>query len=94
MSARPSWRSAFATLTGQLAVRRAEKGFTQRDVYLRLGVSRSTFQRWEQGEAVPDAYELFRWADLLDIAITSTVIEPGPKSEAACADPAGARAAA
>jgi transcriptional regulator with XRE-family HTH domain len=58
-------------LQGHLMTGRKRLGLKQNDVAAHLQVSRSTFQRWELGHSVPDALQLFRWASLLGVEITS-----------------------
>ena len=69
-------------LQGQLLAGRRAVGLTQAEVAERLGVSRRTFQRMEDGVADPSSTMLFRWADLLGIAITSAPQAESVKSDA------------
>jgi len=66
-----SWRQSCMRLQGQLLAGRRAAGLTQAEVAERLGVSRRTFQRMEDGEADPSFMLLFHWADVVGIAITS-----------------------
>ncbi|MEP9372587.1 helix-turn-helix transcriptional regulator [Mesorhizobium sp. KR1-2] len=66
-----SWKLAYMRLVGQLRRGRERMGLYQSDIADRLGASRRTFQRWEAGEAEPSASQLFRWADMLGVTITS-----------------------
>lgn len=70
-----SWRMSWMLLQGQLMRGRKARGFTQTELATSLGVSASTFKRWELGHAVPDATQLFRWADRLGVSITSSIAE-------------------
>lgn len=78
----PSWRMSWMRLQNQLMERRKAVGLTQDEAARKLTVSRSTFQRWERGDAVPGGYELFRWANLLGIEITSSVTAESVNSDA------------
>ena len=80
-AALPSWKMAWMTLQLQLMSSREASDLTQDELASTLGVSRSTFQRWEHGRAVPDAFRLFRWADLLGISITSAPRPASAKAE-------------
>lgn len=64
----------YMALTGQLRRGRQKTGITQADLAPRCGVSRRTMQRWEDGEAFPDALQLFRWADLVGVKIASNLV--------------------
>lgn len=66
-----SWRGEYLALCQALIAARAARGMSQDRVAASLGVGRRTVQRWEAGEASPDALHLFRWADLVGISITS-----------------------
>lgn len=72
MNSRPSWRMSCARLQGFLAAGREAAGLTQPDVAARVGVSLSTFKRWELGTAEPKLKQLFRWADAVGVDIGST----------------------
>lgn len=63
--------SAYLNLTVQLRRGRKLAKVNQDGAALRIGVSRRTFQRWEDGEAMPDALQLFRWASLVGVEIAS-----------------------
>lgn len=69
----PSWRMSWMLLQGQLMRGRKARGLTQADVAERLGVSKASFVRWEHGKAEPNMTQLFRWADLCGVQITSSV---------------------
>lgn len=73
-----SWRLNFMRLLGQLRSGREALGLTQEEAADALSVSRRTFQRWEAGEADPDALDLFRWAHLVRVTITSAPIRNAP----------------
>lgn len=66
-----TWMMSLMRLQGQLLRGRKEAGLTQDDVAARLSVGLSTFQRWEQGRSSPTADQLFRWADCVDVEISS-----------------------
>lgn len=48
---------------------RAEKGISQQQLAIRLGVSRSTVAMWETGKSVPDAIMLNEIADYFNCSI-------------------------
>lgn len=68
---RRSWRAEYLALAASLVAARHALVLSQDRVSARIGVGRRTFQRWEAGEASPDAMQLFRWADIVGISITS-----------------------
>lgn len=75
--------SNYMALTGQLRRGRRLNDETQADMARMIGVSRRTFQRWEDGEAMPDALQLFRWAALVGVEIASVLThEEKPKAAA------------
>ncbi len=49
---------------------RKEKGLTQEEMAIRLNVVRQTVSKWENGLSVPDADQLIKIADLLEIPVT------------------------
>lgn len=77
-----SWTRSYMTLIGQLVARRADlvrtRGPndkpTQEWMAARLGVGVATFQRWENAVNQPKGMDLFRWAALLNIEITSKMM--------------------
>jgi len=79
--ARTSWRTSWMRLQGQLMTCRKASPMSQDDVAAKLGISRRTFQRWENGQTVPDAMELFRWADVLGIEISSECVTDGAPAD-------------
>ena len=50
---------------------RTEKGLSQRDLAERLFVTRSTVNRWENGNRLPDAAMLSRLSDCLDVDVNT-----------------------
>ena len=66
-----AWKASYLTCVGQLISRRRALGWSQEKLSQRLGVSYRTAQRWENGESSPTAPELFWWASVLNISITS-----------------------
>jgi len=56
-------------LVAVLRARREERGWTQTDMGLLLGVSRSSVQRWEDVEKSPQAISLAAWAHRLDFRL-------------------------
>ncbi len=47
---------------------RRNQGLTQRDVYLRLGVSPNCYASWEQGRTQPDIESLKKLCVIFDVA--------------------------
>jgi transcriptional regulator with XRE-family HTH domain len=56
-------------LAPQLKSRRLARKISQTDLGLIVGVSRSSLQRWEDGEQLPRLIALILWADRLDLAV-------------------------
>jgi transcriptional regulator with XRE-family HTH domain len=56
-------------LAPQLKSRRLARRISQTDLGLIVGVSRSSLQRWEDGEQLPRLIALIVWADRLDLAV-------------------------
>jgi transcriptional regulator with XRE-family HTH domain len=56
-------------LTPPLKSRRLARRISQTDLGLIVGVSRSSLQRWEDGEQLPRLIALIVWADRLDLAV-------------------------
>jgi len=48
---------------------RNKKGFTQEDFAIRLNVVRQTVSKWENGLSVPDAEQLIRIAEILEVSV-------------------------
>ena len=49
---------------------RKEKGFTQEELAIKIGVVRQTVSKWEKGLSVPDADALSRIADVLEVSVS------------------------
>lgn len=73
-----AWRLNYTRLLGQLRKGRARLAMSQEAAADALSISRRTFQRWEAGEADPNAIELFRWAHLVGVSITSEPVRSAP----------------
>lgn len=73
----PSWQGAYLALTGLLTGRRKELRLTQPALAAQLGKSLATLQRWEEGVNPPSAMDLFQWAAVLGVDITSNVRRSG-----------------
>jgi transcriptional regulator with XRE-family HTH domain len=56
-------------LAPPLKSRRLARKISQTDLGLIIGVSRSSLQRWEDGEQLPRLIALIVWADRLDLAL-------------------------
>lgn len=56
-------------LAPQLKARRLDRRISQTDLGLIVGVSRSSLQRWEDGEQLPRLIALIVWADRLDLVV-------------------------
>lgn len=69
----PSWRAAYLALIGLLTRRRNEFRLTQPALAAQLGKSLATLQRWEEGVNPPSAMDLFQWAAVLGVDITSNL---------------------
>ena len=52
-----------------LKVRREERGISQTDLGLIVGVTRSSLQRWEDRQQIPVAVSLVSWADRLGYTV-------------------------
>lgn len=73
-----SWKLAYTRLLGQLRQGRMKAGLSQSDIADRLVIGRRTFQRWEASECVPNAIQLFRWADVVGVSINSELKADAP----------------
>lgn len=56
-----------------LVAERVRRGWTQREVVRRLGVSSATVCNWERGENSPTLAHLHAWAAVLDVQVTLTL---------------------
>ena len=56
-------------LAERLGARRRERGLTQGQVAVRLGISRQAVSKWEHGQSAPDLDNLARLADLLGCTV-------------------------
>lgn len=75
-AAPPSWRAAYLALIGLLTRRRNELRLSQTALAAQLGVATATLQRWEHGVNPPTAMDLFQWAAVLGVDITSNLRLP------------------
>ncbi len=50
---------------------RLRKNFTQKEIALRIGVSEQAISKWENGECLPDVYNLKLLAQILNISVDS-----------------------
>ena len=57
------------TFSEMLIKRRKEVGQTQDDLADKLGVSRQSVSKWENGECMPDSEKLIKLSDVLDISL-------------------------
>lgn len=57
------------TFSETLIKRRKEVGQTQDDLADKLGVSRQSVSKWENGECMPDSEKLIKLSDVLDISL-------------------------
>ena len=48
---------------------RQRRGLSQNELREKLGVSRQTISKWENGQVLPDAYNLKALAKILDISV-------------------------
>lgn len=65
------WRHAYLRLTAHLRLARIENGLGQSAAAKRIGVSRRTFQRYEEGRTAPNALRLFKWASIVGVEMAS-----------------------
>lgn len=56
-------------LGDKIKVFRKSKGFTQEELAIRLNIVRQTVSKWEKGISVPDAENLQKLADVLDVDV-------------------------
>ena len=49
---------------------RKERGFTQEELAIKIGVVRQTVSKWEKGLSVPDADAMSRIADVLEVSVS------------------------
>ena len=57
------------TFNEMLIKRRREVGQTQDDLADKLGVSRQSVSKWENGECMPDSEKLIKLSEVLDISL-------------------------
>lgn len=79
------------TFNEMLIKRRKEVGQTQDDLADKLGVSRQSVSKWENGECMPDSEKLIKLSDVLDISLDELTGRAERKSSAP-AQPAPAQA--
>ncbi|MBS2545620.1 transcriptional regulator [Catenulispora sp. NL8] len=66
----PIWQmQEYRLLAPLLKARRRVRKISQTDLGLIVGVTRSTLQRWEDGEQMPRLIALIVWADRLDYSV-------------------------
>ena len=53
-----------------LKILRKQKGLTQETLAIKLHITRQTISKWEKGLSVPDAEQLVRLAEVLEVPIT------------------------
>ena len=53
-----------------LKILRKQKGLTQEALAIKLHITRQTISKWEKGLSVPDAEQLVRLAEVLEVPIT------------------------
>lgn len=51
----------------ELATRRKQRGISQLEVAVQLGVTPTTVSRWENGHTLPHSHWLVRLASILDV---------------------------
>lgn len=56
-------------LGDKIKVFRKSKGFTQEELAIRLNIVRQTVSKWEKGISVPDAENLQKLADVLEVDV-------------------------
>ena len=75
------------TFNETLIKRRKEVGMTQDDLAEKLGVSRQSVSKWENGECMPDSEKLIKLAEVLEISLDELTgraeRKPAPASQAA-----------
>ena len=64
-------------LAPPLKSRRMARKISQTDLGLIIGVSRSSLQRWEDGEQLPRMIALIVWADRLDLVVELHPLDDG-----------------
>ena len=79
------------TFNETLIKRRKEVGMTQDDLAEKLGVSRQSVSKWENGECMPDSEKLIKLAEVLEISLDELTgraeRKPAPASQAPAAAP-------
>ena len=79
------------TFNEMLIKRRKEVGQTQDDLADKLGVSRQSVSKWENGECMPDSEKLIKLSDVLDISLDE-LTGRAERESSAPAQPAPAQA--
>ena len=72
------------TISEKISTLRKSKGITQDDLASRLSVSRQTISKWENGSALPDAYNLKEIARVFEVSVDELLDderEVTPKNE-------------
>lgn len=57
----------------QIQTLRKEKGMTQKDLSLALGVGRSTVAMWETGQSSPRTPEVYKLAKILNVSVEQVI---------------------
>lgn len=69
------WRSDYMALFGLLLRRRKTLGLSQQALADRVGFSVLTVKRWESGHCEPSFKALCRWASVLGVSVTGSVVD-------------------
>lgn len=68
-------------LNERIKALRKKKGITQEELAVRIPVVRQTVSKWEQGISVPDADQLIRVAELLEVPVSELLELGAPEEE-------------
>lgn len=66
---------------GKLRALRKQKNITQKEIALKIGVSEQAVSKWENGECLPDVYNLKLLGQLLQTSIDSLLEDKNSKTE-------------
>lgn len=72
-------------IADKLVALRRERGLSQEELALKLGVSRQAVSKWERAESSPDTDNLIALARLYGVSLDALLLCGGGNSAAACA---------
>ena len=62
------------TFAQKLPELRRERGMSQEELAVKIGVSRQAVSKWENGEAMPDLLKLLALSDVLEVSLDEVCV--------------------